>query len=150
MNRREIFVLCLSLLWIVSLLAAGGCTKSPVTTGTLLVTCSKDQMEIWNAFVQESKSKDWATVVFYTQKQTPIKSLTEVKADEFATCGFFPINALKVMNEMLGHKGENYLKVNAGLPRDLRDIKLHLYLASQDCEKDLDSSGWVRTELVAK
>jgi len=139
----------IGLVGIASIVAISGCGKSQSASGTVSVSCTKDQMETWNTFVQEDKANDWP-VVLYTRKQTPVRSLGELKAkNEFAICSLNGSYG-NVMLSMLGHKKDDLvgLRVSGGKPDSLDDPKLRLYLAFREWEKELNSYGWVRVDLV--
>ncbi len=149
-SKKRCCLVVIGLMGIVSVLAMSGCGKSRSTSGTVSVSCSKDQMEIWNAFVQEAKANDWTPVILYTRKRTPVRSLGELKAkDEFAICAMYSSYS-SVMLSMLGHKKDDLvgLQVCGGHPDTLDDPKLRLYLAFEQWEKELNSYGWVRVDLV--
>lgn len=114
------------------------------------VSVTKRRMGIWNRFSALVKDKEWKPVVLYTRKKHPVKRLDEItNKDEVAVCKEDEIHKGVVL--LLIHYEGPLLKVDMSVAKpDTLEPSKRLFLGYEEWEKELNSHGWVRIQLVER
>ena len=147
--RSWAMIVVIGVAWVIAL---SGCGKSQDEgkSTPVSVSATKDQMIIWNAFIEKAEAENWHPVVFYTRKQNPVRSLEEiVTKDQFAICSL-DADYTDLVLKLFGYKTDDVvgLQVSGGKPDTLDKPKLRVYLAYEVWEEELNSYGWIPVQFV--